>query len=61
MLKILLKYSGIIDLPLSALKTGDANRFRITLDKPQRWGIPQNMMYGMVVRVYYKSSFAFQN
>jgi hypothetical protein len=50
-------YYPIISVPLTELKTGaNANQFRFTIDKTQRWGMPQNMVYGMVVRVYYKAS-----
>jgi hypothetical protein len=50
-------YYPIVSLPLSELKNGEQNnKFRFTLDKQQRWGWPQNMVYGMVVRIYYKTS-----
>jgi hypothetical protein len=45
----------IVSLPLTELKSGDnANKFRFTVGNKQRWGMPQNILYGMVVRVYYK-------
>jgi hypothetical protein len=45
----------ITSIPLSDLKAGsEANKFRFTLNKTQRWGMPQNVVYGMVLRVYYK-------
>jgi hypothetical protein len=47
----------IKEIPLSDLKTGEkANKFRFTINPKQRWGMPQNMVYGMIVRVYYKAS-----
>jgi hypothetical protein len=50
-------YYPIVSVPLTTLKTGaNANQFRFTIDKKQRWGMPQNMVYGMVVRVYYKAT-----
>ncbi len=50
-------YYPIVPIPLTELKTGEnANRFRFTINKTQRWGMPQNMVYGMVVRIYYKNS-----
>lgn len=53
----LYQYYPIVDLPLTELKSGEnINRFRFTLDNKQRWGMPQNMVYGMVVRIYYKDS-----
>jgi hypothetical protein len=50
-------YYPIVSIPLTELKTGEkSNRFRFTIDKSQRWGMPQNMVYGMVVRIYYKNT-----
>jgi hypothetical protein len=47
----------VVEIPLSELKSGEKNnKFRFTIDKTQRWGMPQNMVYGMVLRVYYKPS-----
>lgn len=47
----------VIEIPLTDLKSGEnANKFKFTIDPKQRWGMPQNMVYGMVVRVYYKAS-----
>jgi hypothetical protein len=47
-------YNGIISIPLKHLKKGKAtNKFRFTIGDKQRWGMPQIMVYGMVVRVYY--------
>jgi hypothetical protein len=50
-------YYPIVSIPLSELKTGaNNNQFRFTLHDTQRWGMPQNMVYGMVVRIYYSAS-----
>lgn len=50
-------YYPIVSLPLNELRNGDnANKFRFTVKEGQRFGMPQNMVYGMVVRVYYKNS-----
>ncbi|TNF43436.1 MAG: hypothetical protein EP310_04555 [Bacteroidetes bacterium] len=50
-------YYPIVELPMNELKTGaKSNRFRFTINPKQRWGMPQNMVYGMVVRIYYKNS-----
>ncbi len=50
-------YYPIVSLPLTELKSGaNTNQFRFKVDKTQRWGMPQNMVYGMVVRIYYKPS-----
>lgn len=48
-------YYPIVILPLNELKNGDnANKFRFTVKEGQRFGMPQNMVYGMVVRIYYE-------
>lgn len=50
-------YYPIVQIPLSELKSGpDSNRFRFTLNQGQRFGMPQNMVYGMVLRIYYKDT-----
>ncbi len=50
-------YYPVVSIPLTELKTGEnANKFRFTINKAQRWGMPQNMVYGMVIRIYYKNS-----
>lgn len=50
-------YYPIVQIPLSELKSGpDSNHFRFTLNPGQRFGMPQNMVYGMVLRIYYKDS-----
>ncbi len=50
-------YYPIVPIPLNELKTGEnANKFRFTINKSQRWGMPQNMVYGMVIRIYYKNT-----
>jgi hypothetical protein len=47
----------VATLPLTNLKLGNnANKFRFTINKEQRWGMPQNIVYGMVLRIYYKPS-----
>jgi hypothetical protein len=47
-------YYPVVAMPLKDLKAGiNANKFRFPIDKAQRWGMPQNMVYGMVVRIYY--------
>jgi hypothetical protein len=47
----------IKEIPLTDLKSGEkANRFKFTISPKQRWGMPQNMVYGMVLRIYYKTS-----
>jgi hypothetical protein len=43
-----------IPLPLADLKSNGPNRFRFTINQTQRWGMPQNMVYGLVLRVYYQ-------
>ncbi|QLE01622.1 VCBS repeat-containing protein [Galbibacter sp. BG1] len=42
-------------VPLSYLKEGNSNTFKLTVGKDQSWDWPQNLVYGIVVRVYYKN------
>ncbi len=43
----------IVPIPLSELREGTANRIRFRVDSVQRFGKPQNIMYGFRLRVYY--------
>jgi hypothetical protein len=43
-----------VPVPLQDLKEGDANAFKLTVDEDQTWDWPQNLIYGVVLRVYYK-------
>lgn len=50
-------YYPIVQIPLSELNSAQVNnRFRFTLNPGQRFGMPQNMVYGMVLRIYYKNT-----
>jgi hypothetical protein len=49
-------YNATVAVPIQVLKSGTGNRFRFTIDQQQRWGMPQNMVYGLVLRVYYKAT-----
>jgi len=42
-----------VPVPLSDLKQGDENSFKMTVIKEQSWDWPQNIIYGIVLRVYY--------
>lgn len=43
-------------VPLSNLIDGNQNSFKLTVAKEQSWDWPQNLVYGVVLRVYYDSS-----
>ncbi|WP_299534851.1 VCBS repeat-containing protein [Ulvibacterium sp.] len=42
-------------IPLSDLRQGLDNHFKLTVAKEQSWDWPQNLVYGIVLRVYYSS------
>ena len=44
-----------IPIPLTNLKSGKDNVFRFRVGEEQRWNWPQNLVYGLVLRVYYFS------
>jgi len=46
----------IVKLELSELSQGKGNRFRFTIEQHQRWDMPQNLIYGVIFRVYYDPS-----
>ncbi|NND08560.1 MAG: hypothetical protein HKN87_19450 [Saprospiraceae bacterium] len=43
-----------VGIPLSYLKAGNTNRFRLDVDTAQAWNWPQNIFYAVVFRVYYE-------
>ena len=49
-----------VPVPLSDIKHGD-NSFKLTVDPHQRWDWPQNLVYGIVLRVYYSSNVGNEN
>lgn len=49
----------IVQVPLDQLKEGIGNTFRSDVDTAQRWNWPQNIVYGVVLRIYYDSDIAF--
>lgn len=46
----------VVDVPLKYIKEGMDNKFRFKVDSTQRFGMPQNILYGVCLRIYYKSS-----
>lgn len=44
-----------IPIPLTDLKPGKDNAFRFRVGEEQRWDWPQNLIYGLVLRVHYPS------
>ena len=45
-----------VRIPLSCLKQGRNNEFRMTVDTKHPWNWPQNLVYGVHFRVYYDSA-----
>ena len=43
----------VVPVPLSFLKAGEGNRFRMRVDPEHPWNWPQNLIYGVHFRVYY--------
>jgi hypothetical protein len=43
----------VVSVPLSFLKSGKGNRFRMRVDPESSWKWPQNLVYGVHFRVYY--------
>ena len=44
----------VVPIPLEQLKEGSGNSFRFDVDPVQRWNWPQNIIYGVILRIYYK-------
>ncbi len=44
----------VVPVPLAYLKPGDGNTFKMKVDTTQRWNWPQNIFYGVLLRVYYE-------
>lgn len=44
----------VVEVPLEYLKKGENNIFKLSVDTFQHWGWPQNLVYGVVLRVYYR-------
>ncbi len=45
----------IIPVPLSQLQEGRENQFRLRVDAEHSWDWPQNLIYGVHLRIYYDS------
>ncbi len=43
----------IVSIPLDQINEGWNNTFRLDVDTVQRWNWPQNLIYGVVLRIYY--------
>ncbi|MBN2127892.1 MAG: hypothetical protein JW741_00270, partial [Sedimentisphaerales bacterium] len=43
----------VVPVPLSFLKSGAGNRFRMRVDPEHPWKWPQNLIYGVHFRIYY--------
>lgn len=43
----------VVPIPLSQLKVGPGNEFRMKVDAKHTWNWPQNLIYGVHIRIYY--------
>lgn len=43
----------LVSIPLQDLEPGDHNRIRFRVDSLQRFGMPQHILYGIRLRIYY--------
>jgi hypothetical protein len=43
----------VVPLPLDQLKTGEGNHFRLRVSPEHPWNWPQNLIYGVHVRIFY--------
>jgi len=48
-------FSPVIEVPLDALNQDQNNYFSFTVDQEHPWNWPQNLIYGVVLRIYYDS------
>ena len=48
----------VVNIPLDHLNEGWENTFRFDVDSVQRWNWPQNIIYGLVLRIYYNPEIA---
>lgn len=46
----------IVQVPLSEILEGRENKLRFRVDSVQRWNMPQNIIYGIRLRVYYEKT-----
>ncbi|GAB5405867.1 MAG: hypothetical protein Aurels2KO_40980 [Aureliella sp.] len=46
----------VAEIPLSSLRKGMANSFRLRVSPSQAWNWPQHLVYGVHLRVYYDAS-----
>lgn len=44
-----------VEIPLQDLISGYGNQFRLTVDSTQKWNWPQNIFYGVTLRIYYSA------
>ncbi|RMH52402.1 MAG: hypothetical protein D6685_16595 [Bacteroidetes bacterium] len=43
----------VVPVPLEYLHAGPGNTFKLKVDSTQRWNWPQNIFYGVLLRIYY--------
>ncbi len=49
-------HSPVINIPLNHLVAGAENTFQFQVSEHQSWDWPQNLIYGLVLRIYYDES-----
>lgn len=45
----------VVQIPLDQLLEGPGNSFRFDVDSAQQWDWPQNIIYGVILRIYYET------
>ena len=45
----------VVDVPLDQLKPAEGNSFKLHVDAEHSWNWPQNLIYGLQLRIYYDS------
>lgn len=48
-------FCSTLELPLTEFKQGNENYFSLEVDSIHPWNWPQNLIYGVICRVYYKN------
>ena len=46
----------VVTVPINEFKNGSDNYFSMEVDTAQHWNWPQNLIYGVIFRIYYKKT-----
>jgi hypothetical protein len=46
----------VVPIPLKYLNEGTDNTIKLKVDPDQKWNWPQNIFYGLIIRIYYNES-----